>query len=114
MSHKIPKESEIVSRSVRGKKSRNPGYEPGNHWMVCDKCGCAIRADDAKQEWTGLWVCPDDWEVRHPQDFVRGRYDEIAASEPVRPDPPDEFVDRPAYPDDGENDIPPGTNNNSL
>jgi hypothetical protein len=25
--------------------------------------------------WDGLFVCRDDWETRHPQDFVRGRKD---------------------------------------
>jgi hypothetical protein len=37
-------------------------------------------------------VCPDDWEPRQPQDFVRGRHDKIAADEPRRPDR-DIFID---------------------
>ncbi len=39
-------------------------------------------------------VCPDDWEPRHPQDFVRGRRDDIRAKEPVRSEPADRFVDQ--------------------
>jgi len=85
-------------RNVRGKKTKNPGYEPGNHWVICDRCGCSIRSNDAMKTWDDLIVCPDDWEQRHPQDFVRGRADDQAAKEPVRPEPADVFigVDRPA------------------
>lgn len=110
---KLPRRAPVLGRNVRGKKTRNPGWEAGNHWVTCDRCGCAIRAKDAKKEWTGLWVCPDDWEPRHPQDFVRGRYDEIAAQEPVRPESPDIFVDRGPR-EEEENEIPAGTFDNSL
>lgn len=116
MDHKIPKEDSSPARNVRGKKTRNPGYEPGNHWIACERCGHVIRSEDAKKEWTGLWVCPDDWEIRHPQDFVRGRYDDIAAKEPNRPEPPDRFAqDKDVeLPDTPEYETPEGTFDNSL
>lgn len=115
MKHDLPKEDVAPRRNVRGKKTRNPGYEPGNHWIACDRCGCDIRAEDAKKEWTGLWLCPDDWEIRHPQDFVRGRYDEIAAAEPNRPEPTDIFTDKDVdLPDTPDYEIPDGTFDNSL
>lgn len=76
----------IPARNVRGKKTRNPGYEPGNHWVICDVCACAIRAKDAMFRWDNAVVCPDDWEPRHPQDFVRGRADKIVPDEPIRPE----------------------------
>lgn len=79
-------------RNVRGKKTRNPGYEPGNHWVQCDRCAAAIRSEDARITWDNLIVCPDDWEIRHPQDFVRGRYDDIQAREPRRSESADVFV----------------------
>jgi hypothetical protein len=76
----------LPSRNVRNKKTRNPGYIGGNHWVICDRCGCAIRASDIRITWEGYAVCQDDWEPRHPQDFVRAREDRIAPEGPVRPD----------------------------
>lgn len=61
--------------SSHGKHTRNPGYIPGDHWVTCDRCGFHIRASDAMETWDGLIVCPEDWEPRHPQDFVRTRAD---------------------------------------
>jgi hypothetical protein len=81
------------NRDVRGKKTANPGYQPGNHWVECQICACAVRSNDAKVRWDGAIVCPDDWEMRHPQDFVRGREDNIAAKGIVNPESPDTFTD---------------------
>ena len=84
----------IPMRNVRGKKTRSPGWEASNHWVYCDRCACAVRAKDAKKTWDNLIVCPDDWEPRHPQDFVRGRSDDMAAKDPVRSEPADRFIDQ--------------------
>jgi len=65
--------------SSHGKHTANPGYIPGDNWVECDVCGMDIYASDSKKRWDGLIVCPDDWEVRHPQDFVRARKDKITA-----------------------------------
>lgn len=68
--------------------TRNPGHQPGNHWMVCDRCGFDRRLAEMRKEWTGLWVCEDKcWESRHPQDFVRGVPDSPAV--PVSRSPPE-------------------------
>ena len=75
-----------------GKKIRNPGWESGNHWVECDMCGFIIRAEDAKVTWDNLVVCPEDYEPRHPQDFVRAQEEDQAADEPVRPESEDTFV----------------------
>jgi hypothetical protein len=41
-------------------------------WNVCcDRCGRKRKGDELKKTWDGLWVCPEHWEPRHPQDFVR-------------------------------------------
>jgi len=66
--------------SAHGKHTANPGYKPGDNWVECDVCGMDIYASDSKKRWDGLVVCPEDWEVRHPQDFVRARKDKIAAT----------------------------------
>lgn len=58
---------------------RNPGYKPGDHWNVCQRCGFDMKQSESKKEWTGLIVCKDCWEPRHPQDFVRGRPENTTA-----------------------------------
>ena len=78
--------------SVHGKKTRNPGWQANNHWVVCDRCGFAIRAKDSKTTWDGLVVCPDDWEVRHPQDFVRSVKDNSQPVGPTRPETDEVFT----------------------
>lgn len=69
---------------------RVPGIRPG-FWIVeCDRCGREIWSDEARKEWTGLLVCRDDWEPRHPQEFVKGRADRQSVPNP-RPTPEDVF-----------------------
>lgn len=56
-------------------------FEKGQWNAVCDRCGFEYKARQLRQEWTGLRTCcgagsNDCWEVRHPQDFVRGKKDE--------------------------------------
>jgi len=38
----------------------------------CDRCGFKFKASDLRKTWDNLYVCKDDWEERHPQDFLRG------------------------------------------
>lgn len=47
-------------------------YQKGDWKAICDSCGREFKASRLKQRWDGLMVCPQDYEVRHPQDFVRG------------------------------------------
>lgn len=42
----------------------------------CDRCGFKFKASDLKKTWDGLYVCKDDWEPRHPMDFLKGRKDD--------------------------------------
>ena len=62
--------------------------------------------------WDNLIVCPDDWEMRHPQDFVRGKADDIVAKDPRRSESEDTFttVTRQSQ----ESTVPGGTFTNSL
>ena len=73
--------------------SRNPGWVPGDHWVVCDVCGFDYRHSDMKIRWDGLAVCSADYETRHPQDFLKSFEDDPAARGIVRPPTVDEFVD---------------------
>lgn len=50
-------------------------YIPGDFWRICDRCGFRYRASQTFKTWDGLYVCHNDFESRHPQDFVRGRRD---------------------------------------
>lgn len=52
-------------------------YVSGEWNLICDVCSKKIKAHDAKQRWDGLVVCPDDFEHRHEQDYVRARTDKI-------------------------------------
>ena len=53
-----------------------PNFKQGDHLANCDRCGFTFKASQLRKEWTGLFVCKDDWEPRHPQDFVRGVKDD--------------------------------------
>ena len=66
-------------------------YIPGDFWRICDRCGKKIRQSLTRKTWDGLWVCENDWEPRHPQDFVRGVEDKQSVREP-RPEAEDYFL----------------------
>ena len=56
-------------------------------WNVrCDRCGRKRKGSELKLQWNGLWVCPEHWEMRQPQDFVKAIQE--------RPTPP--YVRNPA------------------
>ena len=52
-------------------------YIPHEWNVVCDVCSRKIKSRQARKRWDGFIVCPDDYETRHPQDFVRARQDKI-------------------------------------
>lgn len=39
---------------------------------TCQICGFDFNRSQLRKNWRGLWVCPQDYEVRNAQDFVRG------------------------------------------
>ena len=43
----------------------------GNWNVVCYECGRKRKASSMKKHWQGYYVCPEHWESRQPQDFVR-------------------------------------------
>lgn len=69
------------------KKNKSPGWKKGGHWVICDRTGMAIRAEDAKEEWTGSIVAKEEWEPRHPQDYYRARQEDTSPKGPIRPEP---------------------------
>lgn len=47
-------------------------YKKGSWKVVCDVCGMFYHSSDLKMRWDGLMTCLQDWNIRQPQDFVRG------------------------------------------
>lgn len=49
------------------------GYLALGDWnAICFECGRKFKSTMLKRHWQGYYVCPEHWEPRHPQDFVRG------------------------------------------
>jgi len=53
-------------------------FQSGSWNLYCDVCSKKIKASEAKQRWDGFIVCAEDWEPRHPQDFVKAKVDKIS------------------------------------
>ena len=68
-----------------------PRYDRGDWIADCDVCGRKYKASMLTQRWDGLMCCDDDWEIRQPQDFVRGVPDTQIAPW-LRPEPPNYFL----------------------
>ena len=64
--------------------------EEPSHYEICNRSGFKVRAGGLVQEWTGLWVRPQDWEKRNDQDFVRTVHEVRKAS--ISPEPTDDFL----------------------
>jgi hypothetical protein len=58
----------------------------GDWNVIADCCGRKRKGSELRKQWNDLWVCPEHWEPRQPQDFVK--------AEPEHPTPP--FVRHPA------------------
>lgn len=57
--------------------SRN-WYKSGEWNVVCMVCNRKIKSGSALKRWDGLIVCEDDYENRHPMDFLRARQERIS------------------------------------
>ena len=57
---------------------------PGNYfksgsWNICcDVCNRKVKSTEIQQRWDGLMVCKDDFELDHPQKYIRVRADGMA------------------------------------
>ena len=71
--------------------SRTWSYSSGDWLAICDVCAKKVKASKIKQRWDGLLVCPEDFEHRHAQDFIKVRQDKITVPF-LRPRPQDVFV----------------------
>lgn len=66
-------------------------YRHGDHNVICDQSGFKVKASQTMKRWDGMRVRITDWEPRHPQDFVKGKRDRQAVSDP-RPEGTDTFL----------------------
>lgn len=66
-------------------------FVAGQWNAICDVCAQKYKSSEMRKRWDGLMVCPNDWEPRHPQDFLRSVPDHQAVPW-SRPQIPDVFV----------------------
>ena len=64
----------------------------GDWNAICAVCGFKYKASQLQKRWDGIYVCPSDFENRHPQDFVRARPDQKPLPF-TAPEPNDLFTD---------------------
>lgn len=74
----------------------NNHYVAGEWNAVCDRCGFHFKSGALKKEWTGLMVCGQCWEPRHPQTLIKVP-EEQGAPPWTRPEPEDVFIDEPTF-----------------
>lgn len=53
-------------------------YKPGQWRAICDVCGFKFYSGAIKKRWDGLMVCDKDFELDHPQKYIKVREDKIA------------------------------------
>lgn len=66
-------------------------YISGDNWLIDDRSGARIRRSESRKEWNGAIVHEDDFEERHPLDFIKGRRDNQTVPDP-RPEPEAVFL----------------------
>lgn len=62
------------------------GYTPGGTLAICDRCGFEFPLRDLRKEWTGLFVCKDDFDIRPPELKTPNVRPEGVAKPNARPD----------------------------
>lgn len=71
--------------------SYRPRFDSGDWIAICDVCGRKFKALTLTKRWDGLMVCKADFEIRQPQDFVRGVAD-VQAPPWARPEAQNTYV----------------------
>ena len=60
-------------------------YESGAWNAVCAVCGFKKKSTKMRMNWKGFYVCDEDFEYRHPSDFLKARVEKTTVPF-VRPD----------------------------
>lgn len=72
-------------------------YFKAGEWNIrCMICDRKIKSGSIMKRWDGLLVCPDDYENRHPMDFLRARQERISVPFSYRSS--ENTFDNPSYP----------------
>ena len=53
-------------------------FSSGDWNVICDVCGRKMKASSSKKRWDGAIVCPEDYETRHIQEFLKVSPDKIS------------------------------------
>lgn len=77
-------EAAMVALLVNDKATSAP-----SNYLMCDRSN--FKVDELKTEWTGLMVRPEDWEPRHPQEYVKSRGTQKDIG-PQSPEPDNVFI----------------------
>jgi len=72
-------------------RGRADYLELGDWNAVCYECGRKRKASTLMRHWQGYYVCPEHWEPRQPQDFVRSLPD-VQTPPWSQPPPADLFL----------------------
>lgn len=86
----------------------NKGWVSGEWLACCQVCGKKDLAGHLKHRWDGLIVCAEDWETRHPSDFIKAVREE-SNKLPFVSRRPAEVDVSPTYLSDPNNVKPTGT-----
>lgn len=68
-------------------------YKPYQWNIVCDVCGREYKSGEMRKRWDGLVVCNLDYELDHPQKYIRVHGDpKPVPADMIRQEPSDTFV----------------------
>lgn len=73
-------------------------YQVKGQWnVICPVCGFKKKSGEMLKRWDGVYVCKEDWEIRHPQDFLRVEAEDTSVpysygDDPIDPDPIPVFI----------------------
>lgn len=45
----------------------------GDYNVICDRTGFKVKRSECRRTWDGFLVRKEDWEPRHPMDFLKPR-----------------------------------------
>jgi hypothetical protein len=66
-------------------------YKAGTYNAICEICGSKFKNDELLKRWDNKMVCRDDYEVRHPLDFLRTSQRDLSVPW-TRPEASDQFI----------------------
>jgi hypothetical protein len=68
-------------------------FRPHDPPAICIRCGRKVHVSDIRREWTGVRVCYECWDPKHPQLNVRGIRDQQQVPGGPLPEPTDVFIE---------------------